>query len=503
MDEYVFTAEFDEGQSDFSADFGEFVETGSKMDMSGYAKEDWVSENFQAKGEYLTTADKSQIVSEVLKQIPDSKGSVLYTEQALTEEEKAQARKNIGAASSGYKKIESFDLLTNKYGNHYIQSTGNLVASGSWTSYLVDPKCASIEFECYSNDINNIRSIAFYSSDTPGTASFIKGVSPSTDDYNASGFYKITLSGSDIPDGTKCIVLCSRTATGGNTKAVGTYEVEVDLQKNIDEVIGAVKEIASGKQNVKNVFTNVPNANDFAVIKDEIWFAVNQYVNGVATEKTTIYRYRIEGDSLIPISNIDTDFGHWNVVDYNESNDCLVFGNGANDTSTEGNFFVVVKNPLSLGDTARIESCGIKYQVDIGYKVQAVWGDSNLGKNNIVYLMSNDGKKIVKVMLLRNAAGEFNGEYITLETHESETALWPGGADFWGDTLYVGHGGNYGLSCVSMTDYSVKTITKHYYRDDGTEISGSTQGVHVDSNYIWIFSNVTGQSENYLVQYCK
>lgn len=429
--------------------------------------------------------------------------AVRYDEQTLTEEQKAQARKNIGAASSVYKMIGAQDLLENIFGNYYIQSTGNLIASGSWTSYLVEAKYSTIVFECYSNDIINISSIAFYSSDTPATNYFLGRISPPIEEWNSTGFYKINLSESDIPDGTKCILLCSRTATGADTSAVGTCEVEVDLEERINKIITDVEKMTRGNGNVKAIFTDIPNTNDFTVIKDEIWFAVNQYSNGVATENTTISRYRIVEGSLIHISDIDTDFGHWNSVDYNENNDCLVFGNGSNSTDTEGNFFVVVKDPLSLGSVARIETCGIKYNVDIGYKVQAVWGDNNLGKNNIVYLMANDGKKIVKVMLLRDNNGEFNGQYITLETHESDNALWVGGADFWGDTLYVGHGGNYGLSCVSMTDYSIKRITKHFYNDDGTEESGSTQGVHIDSNYIWVFSNVAGQSKNYLVQYYR
>lgn len=45
----------------------------------------------------FTDADKAEMVNDVLEQIPDSEGAVLYTEQNLTEEQKAQARENIGA----------------------------------------------------------------------------------------------------------------------------------------------------------------------------------------------------------------------------------------------------------------------------------------------------------------------------------------------------------------------------------------------------------------------
>lgn len=50
--------------------------------------------------DYWTAADKQEIVDDVLEQMPgggSAEGAVLYTEQTLTEEQKAQARANIGA----------------------------------------------------------------------------------------------------------------------------------------------------------------------------------------------------------------------------------------------------------------------------------------------------------------------------------------------------------------------------------------------------------------------
>ena len=47
--------------------------------------------------------------------------------------------------------------------------------------------------------------------------------------------------------------------------------------------------MAFGKSNIRAIFSTIPNANDFAIIKDEIWLAENIYENGVATEFTTIH----------------------------------------------------------------------------------------------------------------------------------------------------------------------------------------------------------------------
>lgn len=264
-----------------------------------------------------------------------------------------------------------------------------------------------------------------------------------------------------------------------------------------------------GKSNVKAIFSTIPNANDFAIIKDEIWLAENIYENDIATEYTTIHRCKIVEDELVYLSDIDTDFGHWNTVDYCPENDCLVFSNSANKETTEGNFFTVVKNPLALGSVARVADCGIRYDVDYGFKVQAVWGDNNFGRYNMVYLTSNYTKNIYKVMLLRDENGAFikdengRGKFIEIEAATNDVYIGTGGGDFWGDTMYIGDGNSYSYFEMSMSDYSVKKVEKHYFYDDGTEYSGSTQGIHVDSKYLWVFVNVAGKAENYLIQYYR
>ena len=239
---------------------------------------------------------------------------------------------------------------------------------------------------------------------------------------------------------------------------------------------------------LRNSFTF--NQNDFTFVKDELWLAKcnnTDFSNG-----TGIFRYKWDGEQFAHIGTINCDFGHWNVVDYCEANDCLIFGNGANDFETEGNYFVVIPHPLELGDTALITDVGIKYNVDIGYKVQALWGDSNLGQNNIAVLLSNDLKTIVKVLLKRDSNGNFNGEFIELERKENLPAFGIQGADIWNNTLYVGgaeSSGMYTINKVSLSDYSSVKSSVKYYKDDGTPYLGVVQGVYVGGDYVWIFVN--------------
>lgn len=233
------------------------------------------------------------------------------------------------------------------------------------------------------------------------------------------------------------------------------------------------------------------NQNDFTIVKDELWLAKVSdvyYENG-----TMIFRYKVIDGVITLVGTIDCDFGHLNVIDYSEKNDCLIFGNGANDTETVGNYFVVVPNPLSLGSTALIADVGIKYDVDIGFKVNAVWGSDNFGENNIVILMSNNLQKITKVMLNRDANGEFDGTYITLETQDNLETFGIQGADCWGDNLYVGgqveSNTFYAIKVISLSDYTSKIIKFKKYKSDGTAYKGTVQGVYVGQFGAWIFCN--------------
>jgi hypothetical protein len=199
-------------------------------------------------------------------------------------------------------------------------------------------------------------------------------------------------------------------------------------------------------------------------------------------------------------------------MDYCEANDCFIFGNGGNDTNTEGNYFAIIKNPLSLGyaETVTLDELvaagkAIKYDLDstigsIGFKVQALWGDSNLGDNNIVVLIASNTETI-KHVLLTKTDGEFDGGLIVLRSFTGMTAFGVQDSDIWGDTLYIGGQGTVGnpgryLICeVSLTDPTQrKIIARDFYQEDGTALTGCVQGVYVDHDYVWVATNAASST---------
>lgn len=336
--------------------------------------------------------------------------------------------------------------------------------------------------------------------------------------YSAAGVADMSQSVVEIPKGAKFIRVSYNytSSTGGKFMLISgesdmkpipyeKYHLKISIvPENLNDILNNYNDILNKYtfgtyphhednavltiSKLRNSFTF--NQNDFTFVKDELWLAkcnTTDFSNG-----TGVFRYKWDGEQFVHIGTINCDFGHWNVVDYCEANDCLIFGNGANDFETEGNYFVVIPHPLELGNTALIADVGIKYNVNIGYKVQALWGDSNLGENNIAVLLSNDLRTIIKVLLKRDSSGNFNGEFIELERKENLSAFGIQGADIWNNTLYVGgaeSSGMYTINKVSLSDYSSVKNSVKYYKNDGTPYLGVVQGVYVGGDYVWVFVN--------------
>lgn len=390
--------------------------------------------------------------------------------------------------------------------NEYVKPDGSVKTSGSWTAYKFDAtQIDKIKKLVAHTHVLAYLALACYSSETLSPDTFLGGLQ-----FTVAGRNEFSdIAVSDYP-GAKIVVVSSRTATNSEIQVSGTVnggfemlqESVAELKNSNTENAAKIAEISGANKytdQLRAVYTDFDSSNDFTFVGDELWCGNINYTTGA----TVIERYKIENGALVHKSSINTDFGHLNTLDYDPVNDCLIFGNGANDTGTTGNWFAVVPHPLELGESATLANDAIVYHVDIGYKVQAVWGDGNCGRHNMAILFANDARAIVKV-LLGKSGGEFDGTFTIVETKTLETVIGVQGADFYGDTLYIGND-TYSMACMSMTDYSVKYVTKRFFHDDGTEYTGAMQGVHIDDKHEWWFFNIgngTGATKT-LLQYCR
>ena len=396
----------------------------------------------------------------------------------------------------------------------YIDASGKFhVSAAKWISYAFDATYISkiVSVTAFTNS-STFFNINFYNNiatdrETLVEENFISSVPRSGSTDRLQEYSNISL-----PDGCKTVVITH--CFGDSPNGMGDLTININrlkynnaIAKNAAEIENLYTIVRGKSTNTFTIYENIWNANDFTFVDDELWLAKT-----IGSEDgCEIRRYKII-DGVITQQGrpIYTDFGHWNTVDYNPDNDCLVFGNGANDFDTEGNWFAVIPHPKELSGTVSIDDVGLRYYVDIGYKVQAVWGDSNLGNNNIVILYANNCTTIVKVLLTKDSNGDFDGNYIVLDSHTNEgssSEFGSGGGDYWGGDVYIGNGGYHGYAKLNMTDYSLTRIDMPFYLDDGTVLRGSTQGMYIDKNYMWMFINTAqGQDTsvtNALIQYYR
>lgn len=289
------------------------------------------------------------------------------------------------------------------------------------------------------------------------------------------------------------LTACDDSENGWNSTEIYNYNT------------GSVSSVAGDNEVLDDsseyVYSDFSCENDFTIVGDEIWGSKNEETY------TRIVRHKIVDGVLTKLGEIKlADVIHLNTLDYCPENDCLITGNGANDRNTTGNSFWIIPNASNLPNLSgslSLADIAVQYNVDIGYKVQAIWGDGNLGQYNSVYLLSNDNE-VRRAIIHKNEDGSFADTYtIVGDVFEITGVAGYQGADYYGGYIYFGYGGtDFVLAKVNTKDFSVESIEYPYCTADGIAIKGVFQGVAVDKDYLWLYPNgVT--AGNYLVRYTR
>lgn len=409
-----------------------------------------------------------------------------------------------------YKSIGTVDAIPycEKVGSYYIDANGNMVSSGSWNCIKIDAsEVLWLDKVCLWSNSSSL-AIAFYSDYTTlDSSTFIGGLS-FTSPYGKKCFENV-----GIPYDAKCIVFSNRNASSTDiainamlSKIVEKHDAKIS---SIFENVEKLNDIApSYHGGLKAIHENVAISNDFCFVGDELW---TSEVVDVSTEATTINRYKWDNNRFVRMSWLNTDFGHWNSVSYNPHNDCLLFTDSSNAEETGTNLYLI-KNPSALSGTVAKENIAIHYTIDLGYKLNLVWGYDNVGNNNIVvgmYYKLVDGSRkqhFVKI-LLKKTNGDFNGEYFILSDVDAGANKSVNGMYWYDGILYFGSGNENRAILNKYNEHTNQTDSICYdaYNDDGTIVEGTVQGIHIDKDYLWLHINgrQNGTVFGYLMQYYR
>jgi len=250
----------------------------------------------------------------------------------------------------------------------------------------------------------------------------------------------------------------------------------------------------------------------FTFVGEEIWLCYQS--NDAHTNYGPIKRFSLQDYTLI--GEINHNIGHMNTVDYNEVNDTLLIGNGSGDYNLPLKIFLF-PNASSWRAQSTINFNTVdKIVIDLSEipesKAQAVWGENNHGKNNIIYLITNDNKVIRKCLLGLGsnqfeygqfipgvAATAFNGTLRVLSRHsQNYDADVNQDSTFYNGKIYVatGHDGIQAHSFKLLTTggvnegdggiEAVKIVDYPLYKDNGTKYTIYSEGLGIRNGMIYI-----------------
>ncbi|GAB7306044.1 MULTISPECIES: hypothetical protein [Enterococcus] len=266
-------------------------------------------------------------------------------------------------------------------------------------------------------------------------------------------------------------------------------------------------------------------------IGDELWKFNPSEDDNSAQSLASSYIIDFEKEEIVQVRTLLINWGHVNTLNYSEYNDSIVFSNGnIEDTNERSKKFFVLENFTSKMSKSAIDiSECIEYNVSslnientkgLSVALQPCWGDCNDYRNNIIYLLWNDGhtKKISKILLGQGANdlgsgnfipqkgdNEFNGTMKLITTYDghdytdkecTQDATYANGYIFEG----IGHDG-FWYDKIKLNEaentFSKLSFQERHYSSDGNLYNSVTNGVAVRDGFLFstVYHRANSDSE--------
>lgn len=319
-------------------------------------------------------------------------------------------------------------------------------------------------------------------------------------------------------DGYFAVVIAA--ADDSDIEDVSGLASKVTLRVTNDNYLMLQEMIAS--QNTKALDEiNLPFefGSSLAFVGDELW-KFNPSEDDNSTQAVAqAYEIDFEVGNIVRTKSILINWGHVNTLNYSQQNDSLVFSNGnIGDTNERSKKFYVLENFSAKTTNSSIDisecieydttSLGIENTKGLSVALQPCWGDSNDYRNNVVYLLWNDGniKKITKILLGQGAndlgngsfipekeINEFNGTMKLIATYNghaytdkecTQDATYAYGYIFEG----IGHDG-FWYDKIKLDEttntFSKVSFQERNYSSDGNLYNSVTNGVTVKDGFLF------------------
>lgn len=304
-----------------------------------------------------------------------------------------------------------------------------------------------------------------------------------------------------------------------------------------------LKYIDESRRPIYNLAGVLLAGQSIAFVGDELW-AFGGNTSDDDTTFDTVIRFSIDYDAqtLTQLGTFTHNWGHCNTLEYNEVTDTIILGSGTGvlatagdgDYSTKGIFIFPNASTFGAETSIPIGTYGIIIDLSAegwGRQFNVIWGEDNDGKNNICYVLTNDGtttsdtstiwsKYMIHRVLLGQGTNnlgsgtflagktglQFNGTYKELNEwvmeyahneHECvQDAVFYKGKIITG----LGHDGIW-INEITLNEdgtfTSIKKREKYWFNDDGSVITLISQALTIkdDLLYIKVYDSVRETSE--------
>lgn len=241
-----------------------------------------------------------------------------------------------------------------------------------------------------------------------------------------------------------------------------------------------------------------------SMVDDELWVFPVSNDEGTNYIKATRYKMDFENNTATEVGSFTHNWGHVNSSAYNPWRDALICGNGSGSYELMGQIFIF-ENASSFKDRTQVdrsEAVTIDVQ-EWGYKANVIWGESNMGRGDICYVITNDGQNIRKLQLGMGSNNlgngiilsdktdyQFNGTYQVLGTWNLPKIDVVQGSNYENGALYIGLGHNTAWYTKNYLNddgsVSYETYQEKFYNADGTQLYCNMQGITVTDKYVII-----------------
>ena len=261
---------------------------------------------------------------------------------------------------------------------------------------------------------------------------------------------------------------------------------------------------------------------DFFFAGADMWTFSASADDNSTSVSYAVRTYNPETKSFTTKRTGNHNLGHANSMSYCDGNDCIICGNGSGDYTLANKFFIVPNASELTGDIDINTNCIIYdcSELDLGAKLNVIWGDANRGRFDICYGITDDNAHIYKILLGRGTNQltygtliedkgdtEFNGTFAIVETYKQdicgyETCIQ--GSCFWRGSIYAGIGHNVeGIRIWKMTPQRDGTIlteeyTERMWAQDMTA-SGNVGGLAVYNDELMFISMGAGNVYSYRI----